>query len=220
MPFVALKFGMTSDGKISTYAGNSKWITGNLSRRHSHYLRSVYGAILVGVNTVICDNPQLNCRLLRKPDPVRIICDTHLKTPLDSKIVKTAKIQKTYIACSVENSQKIAKLREAGVEILKIKRFKGRVDLKELLEKLYGIGIDSVLVEGGSEINHSFVENNLINAVYSYIAPKIIGGARAKTPVGGKGFKSLSQAVALKMSKIQVLGDDVLIEYRANCFGK
>ncbi len=220
MPFVALKFGMTADGKISTYTGNSKWITGELSRRHSHYLRSVYGAVLVGINTVISDNPQLNCRLPQKRDPVRIICDTHLKTPLNSKIVKTAKIQKTYIACSVENSQKIAKLQRAGVEILKVRRVGGRVDLKELLKKLYQIGIDSVLVEGGSEINHSFVENNLINVIYSYIAPKIIGGVMAKTPVGGQGFEKLSQATALKRRKIRALGDDVLIEYRSSHFGK
>ncbi len=220
MPFVALKFGMTLDGKISTSSGISKWITNVEARKHAHFLRSIYSGILVGINTVIEDDPQLNCRLIGKRNPVRIICDTNLRIPLDCNIVKTAKKQKTYVACSIEDDSKINKLKEAGVQIINVEKLNGRINLKQLLLKLYDMGIDSVLVEGGSEINYSFAENRLINAVYSYVAPKIVGGVSAKTPVGGAGIQNLNEALNLRNENVKFLGDNILLEYRSACFGK
>lgn len=220
MPFVALKFGMTLDGKIATSSGMSKWITNEKARKHAHFLRSIYSGILVGINTVIEDDPMLNCRLIGKRDPVRIVCDTNLRIPLDCKIVKSAKKQKTYVACSVENDSKIYALKEAGVEIINVGKVDGHTDLKQLLFKLYDIGIDSVLVEGGSEINYSFAESGLINAIYSYIAPKLVGGSGSKTPVGGAGIENLNDALNLKNESVKFLGDNILLEYRSACFGK
>lgn len=220
MPFVALKFGMTLDGKISTSSGMSKWITNEKARKHAHFLRSIYSGVLVGINTVVADNPKLNCRLIGKRNPVRIVCDTNLRIPLNCNIVKTAKKQKTYIACSVENSSKIDKLKEAGVEIINVEKVDGHIDLKQLLFKLYDIGIDSVLVEGGAEINYSFAKHSLINAVYSYISPKLVGGISSKTPVGGAGIRNLNDAINLRNENIELLGDNILIEYRSACFGK
>lgn len=220
MPFVALKFGMTLDGKISTSSGMSKWITNVEARKHAHFLRSIYSGILVGINTVIEDDPQLNCRLIGRRNPVRIICDTNLRIPLDCNVVKTAKKQKTYVACSVRDDRKINKLKEAGVQIINVEKLNGRINLKQLLLKLYDMGIDSVLVEGGSEINYGFVENRLINAVYSYVAPKLVGGSRAKTPIGGDGIQNLNEALNLRNENVKFLGDNILLEYRSACFGK
>lgn len=220
MPFIALKFGMTLDGKISTSSGMSKWITNVEARKHAHFLRSIYSGILVGINTVIEDDPQLNCRLIGKRNPVRIICDTNLRIPLNCNIVKTAKKQKTYVACSIKDDSKINKLKEAGVQIINVEKLNGHINLKQLLIKLYDMGIDSVLVEGGSEMNYSFVESRLINAVYSYVAPKLVGGASSKTPVGGAGIQDLNEALNLRNENVKFLGDNILLEYRSACFGK
>lgn len=214
LPFVAMKFAMTLDGKIATCAGISKWITGSKARAHSHYLRSIYGAILVGVNTVISDDPLLNCRLKNGRDPIRIICDTNLRIPLSSKIVKTAKNQLTYIACSSNNEQKINELKKNGVHILNLQKDKGKISIKSLIETIYKLGVDSVLVEGGAEINYSFLDKNFINAVYAYIAPSIVGGKNAKTPIEGKGIINLNDALKLKNEAIKFLGEDILLEYR------
>lgn len=218
MSFVALKFGTTLDGKISTSAGMSKWITNVEARRHAHFLRSVYSGILVGINTVIEDDPQLNCRLVGKRNPVRIVCDTNLNIPFNCQIVKTAKKQATYVASSVKSGRKIDMLKEAGVRVINVEKLNGHINLKQLLGKLYDLGIDSILVEGGSEINYGFVEQRLINAVYSYISPKLIGGVSAKTPVGGKGFQNLNEAISLRNENVKFLGDNILLEYRSDCF--
>lgn len=220
MPFVALKFGMTLDGKIATSSGMSKWITNEKARKHSHFLRSIYSGILVGINTVIEDDPKLNCRLIGKRNPVRIVCDTNLRIPLNCNIVKMAKKQKTYVVCSIEDNGKINKLEKAGVEVINVGKVDGHIDLKQLLFKLYDMGIDSVLVEGGSEINYSFVKSGLINAVYSYVSPKLVGGSRAKTPTGGSGIRDLNDAINLKNENIKLLDDNILLEYRSARFGK
>lgn len=220
MPFVALKFGMTLDGKIATSSGMSKWITNEKSRKHAHFLRSIYSGILVGINTVIKDDPMLSCRLVGKRNPVRIICDTNLRIPLDCNIVKTARDQKTYVACLAQESNKIGALKKAGVEIISVEPLNGHINLKQLLFKLYDIGIDSVLVEGGSEINYSFTEHGLINAVYSYISPKLVGGSSSKTPIGGVGIRDLNDAMNLRNENFRFFGDNILLEYRSACFGK
>lgn len=148
MPFVAMKYAMTMDGKIASYTGDSKWVTGEAARHHVHELRRRYSAIMVGIGTVLADDPVLNCRIDEGVDPVRIICDSKLRTPLDSQIVKTAKDIRTIICYDEAQKEKIDALQACGVEVL-CAGSKGRVDIHAVMRELTSRGIDSVLVEGG-----------------------------------------------------------------------
>ena len=209
-PFVVMKYAMTLDGKIASYTGDSKWVTGESARNHVQLLRKKYSGILVGIRTVKEDNPMLNCRIEEGCDPVRIICDSNLSISLDSEIVKTGKNIKTIIAYAKENKEKITALEKENITLIQAER-NGKVDLKSLLKQLGEMGIDSVLVEGGGEIHGAFLEENLVNKVYAYIAPKVVGGATAKTPVGGTGLKTMEDAKKLKNVQIEQLGEDILI---------
>ena len=212
-PYVVMKFAMTLDGKTATATGKSKWITGEASREHVHRLRHQYSAIMVGVGTVIADDPMLTCRLPDCKNPVRVICDTHLRIPLESQIVKTAREVKTYIATCCPDNDKGDRLRSFGCEIIGVSRNEDYVDIKELMTLLGNLNIDSVLLEGGAALHASALEDGIVNKVYAYIAPKIFGGAAAKTAVGGKGVDSPDDAYALKNRSITLLGDDILLEY-------
>lgn len=212
-PYVLLKYAMTADGKIATSTGESKWITGELARAKVQETRHQYRAIMVGVETVLADNPMLNSRMLNGRQPVRIVCDSHLRTPLDCQLVQTAKDYPTIIATISEDLQKIAKFEPLGVEVLLCKAKNKRVDLSDLLQKLGEKQIDSLLIEGGASLNFSALESGVVNRVHCYIAPKLVGGQTAKTPIGGEGISDLSQAVKLKMNSIEMVGEDVLIDY-------
>ncbi|MBQ3124579.1 MAG: bifunctional diaminohydroxyphosphoribosylaminopyrimidine deaminase/5-amino-6-(5-phosphoribosylamino)uracil reductase RibD [Clostridia bacterium] len=210
-PYVIMKTAMSIDGKCASYTGDSKWISNELSREDTHRTRKRVAGIMVGINTVMADNPMLNCRLDNPKNPVRIICDSKLRIPLDCKIVKTANDIPTYIATVSTDTQKIQKLETLGVKII---RTSGkRVKLNELMCELGGLGIDSVLVEGGAELHASFLEAGLVNKLEIYIAPKIIGGKDAKTVVGGNGVELVSDAYMFKNPKITMFGDDIKIEY-------
>lgn len=196
-PYVVLKYAMTADGKIATRTGASKWITGEAARKRVQYSRKIYSGIMVGIGTVLADDPMLTCRLENAKNPVRIICDSSLRIPLDSNIVKTAKEVPTIIACTISKEgkekskqdliieEKIEKLQQAGCEVIHIGRSKTGVNLKELMKLLGEKGIDSILLEGGSSLNYSALQAGIISKVETYIAPKIFGGELAKTPVGG-----------------------------------
>lgn len=217
-PYIALKYAMTLDGKIATKSGKSKWITGEQSRNHVQSLRNKYFGIMVGIGTVIADNPMLNCRMDGGNNPVRIICDSKLRIPLDCKIVKTASAIKTIVAScvDVENSEKINELEAAGVTVLRIKKdSKDHVDLKCLM-KILGeeYNIDSILVEGGSELNYSLLEAKLVNHIYSYIAPKLFGGT-GKSPIGGEGIDSPDQALVFNLTSTMKIDGDILLEYES-----
>lgn len=212
-PYVLLKYAMTADGKIATSTGESKWITGELARAKVQETRHQYRAIMVGVETVLADNPMLNSRMPNARQPVRIVCDSHLRTPLDCQLVQTAKDYPTIIATISEDLQKIAKFEPLGVEVLLCKAKNRRVDLSDLLQKLGEKQIDSLLIEGGASLNFSALESGVVNRVHCYIAPKLVGGKAAKTPIGGEGISDLSQSVKLKMNSIEMIGEDVLIDY-------
>lgn len=211
MPYVAMKYAMTLDGKIATASGDSKWITGKTAREHVHMLRKKYSAILVGIGTVLADNPMLNCRIEDGVDPVRIICDSHLRIPVESRIVKTAGQIRTILAhveeAPEENRKKVL---STGVELINTGS-RPHVCLKTLLQELGRRGIDSVLVEGGGRIHGSFLETGMIQRVYAYIAPTLVGGRRAKSPVEGKGFDRILQAGHLEEIEMFTLGKDVCI---------
>jgi diaminohydroxyphosphoribosylaminopyrimidine deaminase/5-amino-6-(5-phosphoribosylamino)uracil reductase len=212
-PYVAMKYAMTVDGKIATAAGKSKWITGEAARTHVHRLRHQYSAIMVGIGTVIADDPMLTCRLPDCKNPLRVICDTHLRISMASNIVKTAREVKTYIATGCADNEKADGLRGSGCEIITIPKKGEHVDLKTLMTRLGNLNIDSILLEGGAALFASALEDSIVNKVYAYVAPKIFGGAAAKTAVGGKGVDSPDDAYRLKNSGITLLGDDILLEY-------
>ena len=207
------RFGaMTMDGKIATYTGASKWITSETARAHVQEQRHKYTAIMVGVGTVLADNPMLNCRMEGGKNPIRIICDTHLRTPLDTKIVATAKEIQTILATCCADRKKQEAYLAAGCQILQVNEKNGHVDLQELMQKLGEQEIDSILIEGGGTLHWTALEEGIVQKVQAYIAPKLFGGRTAKTPIEGQGVATPAEAFYLKNSKIIPLGEDFLIE--------
>ncbi len=211
-PFAALKYAMTADGKIAAYTGKSKWITGEAARNDVHYLRKKYSAIMIGIGTAKADDPMLNCRIENGRDPVRIVCDTHLALSADSKLVKSARDIPLMIVCCCKDESKHKAYLDAGCEIIVTEERNGHTDLPELMTELGRRGIDSVLVEGGATLNWAMLSEGLVNKVYTYIAPKLLGGIGSKTPIGGKGFPSPDEAVKLHTQAVRMIGEDILIE--------
>ena len=211
MPFVAMKYAMTLDGKIAAYTGDSKWVTGEAAREHVHALRNKYSAIMVGVDTVLADDPVLNCRIPKGTDPVRIICDTHLRIPEESQIVTSASKIRTIVAYAGDGKEeKKEKLLSTGVELIRCGDG-NQVDLELLFQKLGEMQIDSVLVEGGGTLHGSLLLTGLVNRVYAYVAPKLIGGREAKSPVEGTGFARMREAEVLEKIEIISFGEDICI---------
>lgn len=227
-PYVTMKYAMTLDGKIATHANLSQWITGSTAREHVHRERHCYHAIMAGVNTVLCDDPLLTCRLMNTSgesdapgscnhaqtvrNPIRIICDTHLRTPLSSQIVQTAAEVETILATCEADIAKHRPYEQAGCNILTIDEKDGHVNLNTLMHKLGEQKIDSILLEGGSTLNWSALESKIVNNIQAYIAPKLFGGVLAKTPIGGAGVASPSDAFTLTAPAITQLGNDYLLE--------
>ena len=211
IPYVFMKYAMTLDGKIATYTNQSKWVSGEEARKQVHQLRHKVTAIMVGVNTVIQDNPLLTCRLENGKNPIRIVCDTNLRTPITSKIIKTANDIKTYIATSSSDESKIGLYRKYGCEIIHTKKKGNHIDLMNLMQCLGNMQIDSLLLEGGSAMNWSALEQQIVDEVQVYIAPKIFGGS-AKSPVSGRGVAFPDDAVMLKPYAFSQVGNDYLIE--------
>lgn len=215
-PFVVMKYAMTLDGKIACATGDSKWVTGEIARTQVHRMRGRYRGIMVGIGTVLADDPMLNCRVEGGVDPVRIICDSNLHIPTESQIVKTASDIETIVACSQEaleserKQEKIRRLKEARIQIIGTEGAHG-VNLVELMKKLGGQNIDSILLEGGGTLNASALEDGIVNKVYAYIAGKLIGGMDARSPVEGMGIDRMADAITLQNVEIEKLGDDFCI---------
>ncbi|MFH1292020.1 MAG: bifunctional diaminohydroxyphosphoribosylaminopyrimidine deaminase/5-amino-6-(5-phosphoribosylamino)uracil reductase RibD [bacterium] len=212
LPFITAKWAMSLDGKISTCTGDSKWISCKKSREFTHQLRQRNDAILIGVNTVIQDDPKLTARINTKKlsHPIRIILDSTGRTPLSAKIFQQP--GQTIIACT----EKIKKSREkqylqAGAQIIKTKAKNDQINLSELIKKLGKKQISSILIEGGSEILGSAVDNHLIDKAYIFMSPKIIGGRKSKTPVSGHGFAKMSSIKQWKIHKIKKIENDICV---------
>ncbi|MDT7043794.1 bifunctional diaminohydroxyphosphoribosylaminopyrimidine deaminase/5-amino-6-(5-phosphoribosylamino)uracil reductase RibD [Candidatus Nitronereus thalassa] len=218
-PFVILKAAMTLDGQIATATGESKWITGMQARAHVHQLRSQVDAIAVGVNTVFQDDPQLTARLSGQKEktsstrqPVRLIFDSTLRIPLDARVLKNIETSPTAIATTSQAShKKMEQLRSKWVEVLVVPQKAKRVSIRRCLQELGNMGITSLMVEGGSELNASFLREGLVNRVFLYMAPTLLGGQNSKGLVGGLSPKHLVQKIAVSNIRMQPLGDDVLI---------
>ena len=212
LPFAVLKAAMTLDGKIATTSGHSQWITGAASRRYVHQLRDRYDAILVGIGTVLADQPRLTTRLDGcGRNPVRVVVDSLARTPLDSALVADGKAP-TWIAVSTAApADRIDALRKRGVEVFTVSELQAGLDLRELFSLLGQKGISSVLIEGGAQINASALTANLVDKVYWFIAPKLVGGMQAPGPVGGGGILSLDRALRLEDIGIDRFDEDILI---------
>lgn len=218
-PYVVLKFAMTLDGKIATRTGASKWITGEAARNHVHQLRGRYAGILAGIGTVLADDPMLNCRIDGAHQPLRIILDSHLRIPMGSRLVRSAKEYPLLIVCNESNrdreegASRIQKLEEAGAKVWTLPEKNGHPDLNVLMQRLGEEKIDSVLIEGGGTVNEAALKAHIVHHVYAYIAPKIFGGEDAKTPVEGSGIRLPQECANLRLAKITVLLNDMLLEY-------
>ncbi|WP_312259165.1 bifunctional diaminohydroxyphosphoribosylaminopyrimidine deaminase/5-amino-6-(5-phosphoribosylamino)uracil reductase RibD [Megamonas funiformis] len=211
-PFVVLKAAMTLDGKIATATGQSKWITNETSRAYGYKLRDIYDGIMVGINTVIEDNPMLTARVDGGKNPIRIVVDSSLKIDINANVVQD-KSAKTIIATTDKaNKDKILKLQAQDVDVIVVDKDENdKVDIEKLLDILGQQNICSILVEGGATLSGSFVAKKLVDKVYFFIAPKIVGGKEAKTPVAGTGILNLQEALALKDIQIEKLEEDILI---------
>ncbi len=215
LPFCALKTAMTLDGKIATYTGDSRWVTNDKSREYVHRLRHKYSSIMVGIGTVLADDPLLTTRLedIDGKNPIRIIVDTKGSIPLDAKVLQCDESTKTIIATTEATSEeKIKNIKKSGAEVIITPSKNNRVDLLYLMKVLGEKKIDSVLLEGGSNLNYSALQEGIVDKVFSFIAPKIIGGGSSKTPVGGKGIPYMKDAISLKDINISRFEDDVMIE--------
>lgn len=211
-PFVVLKAAMTLDGKIATATGQSKWITNETSRAYGYKLRDIYDGIMVGINTVIEDNPMLTARVDVGKNPIRIVVDSNLKIDINANVVQD-KSAKTIVATTDKaDKDKILKLQAQNVDVIVVDKDENdKVDIEKLLNILGQQNICSILVEGGATLSGSFVAKKLVDKVYFFIAPKIVGGKEAKTPVAGTGILNLQEALALKDIQIEKLEEDILI---------
>lgn len=211
-PFVVLKAAMTLDGKIATATGQSKWITNETSRAYGYKLRDIYDGIMVGINTVIEDNPMLTARVDGGKNPIRIVVDSSLKIDINANVVQD-KSAKTIVATTDKaDKDKILKLQAQDVDVIVVDKDENdKVDIEKLLDILGQQNICSILVEGGATLSGSFVAKKLVDKVYFFIAPKIIGGKEAKTPVAGTGILNLQEALTLKDIQIEKLEEDILI---------
>lgn len=213
MPYVVMKYAMTLDGKIATKTGESKWITGKEAREEVQHMRHRYMGIMVGIGTVLADDPMLNVRAKDKKSPIRIICDSKLKIKEDSQIVKTAFNQRTIVvyADSQNIQEKLERLHSLGVETLYCPDESNQIDLKKLMIYLGNEGIDSIILEGGGTLNESAVRAGIVKEVQAFIAPKLFGGVNSKTPIEGIGVNLPSEAVKLKYTGICQIGEDIKI---------
>ncbi len=260
MPFVAMKYAMTLDGKIACETGDSKWVTEAETRGYVQRLRNRYRGIMAGIGTVLADDPMLNCRLKGGRNPVRIICDARLRIPWDSQIVATAKEIETIIVWNYRAAEQfysmdkdaehpkeekqrqehtketqrrdhkayqripdrltetMVYLESKGITLLENPLKSGttvpQLDLKVLFAQLAARGIDSILLEGGGTLNASALRQNLVQRVYAFIAPKLVAGANAKTPVEGEGISYMKDAVKLEHIQVSLFGVDICVSGR------
>jgi len=214
-PFVTLKVAASLDGKIATRTGESRWITGESARRRVHQLRNEVDAVLVGIGTVLRDDPLLTTRLgiAEQRDPIRIIVDNLARLPLRAKVVNRASTAPTILAVSqMAPRTKLEALEREGVQVIVVENSPRRVSLERLMEVLGKRGILSVMIEGGAEINASALREGVADKVLVFLAPILIGGKSTPTAVGGDGIESLTQVLRLRNVRIERFDGDILVE--------
>jgi diaminohydroxyphosphoribosylaminopyrimidine deaminase/5-amino-6-(5-phosphoribosylamino)uracil reductase len=220
LPFVTVKVAQSLDGKIATKSGHSRWISSPATRKFAHQLREQVDAILVGINTVLLDNPLLSCRInarLCRKQPKKIILDSRLRTPERANIFSSRSPGPVLIATTrFAPRSKVLSWRKRGISVIMAKERHGRVDLKHLFKQLAGQEIAHILIEGGGEVVASALKQRLVDKMYVAVSPKIIGGRSAPTSIGGKGINRINQATELIDIRLIRSGPDLLIEGRPN----
>lgn len=211
-PFVTLKFAQTIDGRIATATGHSRWISSPASLKYAHRLRSSHDAILVGIGTVMQDDPELTVRLVRGRNPLRVVVDPRLRIPMDARVLKDQdKAGTIIIATSSDDEEKLNHIREMGVEIICADAdAQGRVDIEKLLSMLGERGISSLLVEGGASVITTFIKKRLVDRLLIVVAPKFVG--KGIEAIGDLGIKSMEDARLVSCVKVHKKGDDLIID--------
>lgn len=225
-PFVTLKTAMTLDGKIATRTGHSQWITGARARQYVHKLRAQSGAVMVGIGTLLADDAQLTARTTGTPfprQPLRIVVDSYLRTPPAAAVVQQASPDTPLLIATTQSAEaeRETKLCCPGVEILRLPSTSaGRVDLEALMRVLAEREIISVMVEGGGELNASLLQAGLAHNALFFIAPKLIGGRDAPTPIEGEGIATMTDSLLLGRLKVRRFGPDIALEGRIHVSGQ
>ena len=215
LPFVTVKFAQSLDGRIATSTGDSRWISSPVARRFVHKLRGEHDAIMVGIGTVLADDPELTVRLVKGRSPLRIIVDSKLRTPLKARVLAGGAASHTLIAAGKgADPSRERKIEALGAEVLRLPVARGgsQIDLAALLAELARRGVSSVLVEGGQRIITSLLAKKLVDRLVAIVAPKIIGdGIQA---VGDLGIKRLNEAITFSSVKTRKLGPDLIFDAR------
>ena len=214
LPFVIAKFAMSLDGKIATTSGDSRWISGEVARGYVHELRKNVDAIIIGVNTVLADDPQLTARSdsgeVRSRQPLRVIADAQGRTPADAKVLKVPGCTLLAVDENLDKTRACT-LEQAGAELIRLPSKEGLVDLKTLFKLLGQRQVTSVLAEGGGQLFGSLFDQGLVDKVVAFISPIIIGGTNARMAVAGRGVDKVSQALRLRQVSIKMLDQDIMV---------
>ncbi|HHT9137347.1 MAG TPA: bifunctional diaminohydroxyphosphoribosylaminopyrimidine deaminase/5-amino-6-(5-phosphoribosylamino)uracil reductase RibD [Candidatus Wunengus sp. YC60] len=213
LPYVTVKWAMSVDGKIATHTGESRWITSDESRKYVHKIRGQMDGILVGINTVMRDDPLLTCRIEGGRNPKRIVVDSNAAIPVNSRLLSTINEGEIIVAVSTNAPRnRVEKLEQLGCKIVQTKDMNGRVDLKELFHRLGETKLTNILVEGGSRVITSVIEDRLADRVMVFVAPIIIGGEGAKSPVLGTGINKMSEAAEITEIMVTRFSNDIVVE--------
>ncbi len=223
-PYVIAKWAMTLDGRIATRTGDARWVSGEESRKDAHWLRHRLAAVMAGIGTVLADDPMLNARCdFPCNQPLRVVLDSRLRIPRESRLVRTACDYPLLVACALPDDDERARvLRDAGAQVVSLPAANGTVDLAALLDELGSRGIDSILVEGGAAVHASMFAADLVDETNVYLAPKICGGKDAPGPVGGSGARLMADAMTLGEPRFVRMGADLKVSClrRGNGSGK
>jgi diaminohydroxyphosphoribosylaminopyrimidine deaminase/5-amino-6-(5-phosphoribosylamino)uracil reductase len=214
-PFVVLKVASSLDGKIATYRGQSRWISGEESRKRVHALRACVDAVMVGAATAVADDPELTVRMVEGDvrQPVRVVVDSTLRLPATARLLAEGSELKTVVATTAKAPQERRRAVEAmGRDVLVLPERQGRVDLSSLMARLAEMDVVSLLLEGGGELNASMVEEGLVDKVLVIIAPMLLGGGEAPTVLDGLGVGSIEEAWRLNELSFQKVGEDLHVE--------
>lgn len=209
-PYVTAKTAISLDGKLATRTGSSQWITSSDARTEVHHMRSEHQAIMVGVETVLKDNPALTARIPNGRNPIRIIVDSRLRTPFDAQVLTDGQAPTWIFTTESADQTRFDALHAKGIHVVKTKGLK-RVDLEEMLDYLHLHAISSVLLEAGGTLNASFIENQLIQKLVVYIAPKLVGGHLAPSFLEGTGIELMNDAIPVTIGSVDHIGEDIKI---------
>lgn len=213
-PYVICKYAMSADGKTACFNGSSRWVTGEAARQNVQETRKAVSAIMVGIGTVLADDPSLLCHMEDPVHPVRVVCDTHLRMPLDCQLLRSVSESPVIIMTCSEDTEKTAELESLGAEIVNVPADdEGHTDIKAVLLKLAERGLSSVLIEGGAKLHAAALKSELVNEVQVYIAPKIVG-CEGISAVGEMGLPDMNNALTMGTPKIQTFGQDILLTYK------